>query len=373
MKAYKKVNRKYYKWTAWNQPILTSNPQNGYSITGSNYSGDLKILSDGTKNNTYVSPSTTSSYGCIIEYIFPINLRISSISINYLIQTNVTYAFSSFKIVAITKTGEQVISTTTPANVETWGNQNYIVNNVVCNGIKIYCSGAGSPHPRLGEITITAEQPLESTQDDYDYYIDTPTYQLPLGPKKEYYKYIDISWTNPSLTSNTTWGTVTKMDNSDNIISDSNMYKAFNGSTAVGSANTYEFWGRTSFRIKWTMPEKVKVTNIQMWGQNASDTYYSVTGFTAWAWDYSTNAYVQLCTGSYGAEGGTYGSWTVTPIETDIFRFYVAGYPSDPGYRPTALREIKLTGTIKDLRKGDIYKDNYDFYKIVQAPLGINV
>lgn len=169
------TERKYWKYTynEWTQPIMSSNSQDGITLSATNFnSSNLYTLMNGVSNSDYICPTSGTSFGSTYQIDLDYKIKLSSISVNSYVQTNVTYGFTTFKVVALV--GGQEVDIT-PANVGSdggWSTRTLQINDIMTNRVIIYCSSGGSPQPRLGEITLTGlrQNVIEGTPSDYDFY-----------------------------------------------------------------------------------------------------------------------------------------------------------------------------------------------------------
>ena len=192
MKAVKEVVRKYYKYVPWTQPVMSSNIQNGITLSATNFnSNNLYILMNGVSNSDYICPTSTSSYGSTFIINLDYYIRLNRFSFNYYRKTNVNYGLTSFKVVAVVD-GNEVDITPSDNTPEGWNTLTSQVNNLNTNCIKISCSTGGSPYVRIGEITLQGDIVEEATQQDYDFYKDTYEYSIPKETVRNYYKYVDF-------------------------------------------------------------------------------------------------------------------------------------------------------------------------------------
>lgn len=182
----RRLPTKYYKYTYenWTQPVMTSNYQNGVKLTYANMSSaNIYTLFNGVSNSDYITPTSTSSYASYVNIAFDYPIRLSNIKINSYTKRNVTYAFGACKIIATTKDGQEVtVSTTTLPDSQAWADTNFSVNNLIIKNLRIYATSGGNPHPRIGEITLTAQKQIvvESTSSDYDYKVTEVKEYLPV-------------------------------------------------------------------------------------------------------------------------------------------------------------------------------------------------
>jgi hypothetical protein len=181
----RRLPTKYYKYTYenWTQPVMSSNYQNGIKLTYANMSSsNIYTLFNGVSNSDYITPTSTTSYNSYVNIAFDYPIKLSNIKINSYTKSNVTYTFGACKIVVTTRDGQEItVSTTKLPDSQAWTNTNFPVDNLIIKNLRIYATSGGNPHPRIGEITLTAQKQtvVETTSSDYDYKVTEIKEYLP--------------------------------------------------------------------------------------------------------------------------------------------------------------------------------------------------
>lgn len=192
----------------------------------------------------------------------------------------------------------------------------------------------------------------DGTLEDYDFF-DYKNYVLK-APSKKYYKY--VPWEQPTLTSNTSSGTVS----STNYNSSHPPYVAFDGTKANGT-NKYLSQTGDGGDITWETPEPIKITSCEIYTTTEGSylnrfpqtiTIYGSDGGVDWVKIGSLSGYEQPASG---------GFVTVPCNASKTYRYtkweFGVGFS---GSNCVGVSEIVITA---DKVVPATYKD-YDFYEI---------
>lgn len=206
MKAVKEIVRKYYKYESWTQPVLSSNGTIGVddfavscslpALTGDPYPRSLYLAFDGiigNAENRFQSVSNTTNPQYIIVYSKnSLNIK----SITFYQMTQETYYY----IKAITIQGSNNGSDWT--DLQTWTSNSYVANFTVdlssnleyYNYYRFYITNrayydSSNAYLMIQEISMTGTQAVESTESDYDFYVDKDIYKAVKETVRKYYKY----------------------------------------------------------------------------------------------------------------------------------------------------------------------------------------
>ena len=197
--------------------------------------------------------------------------------------------------------------------------------------------------------------PCQIERKDYDFYGDTKAcYKSFKEVERKYYKYIEVPWTQPVLSSNgTLGGKVCAAYSSRTVYGDRYAYKAFDG-------NTTTIWTVTTLPVNliFYSPEPIKVTNIQC--RNRADGYnYTITAGKIQAsnnnstWDSLTS-----WTNSNASQGAV---WTIELSKNvNYYNYYNILVSSGTG-NEASLAEVSFTATRKSIAEGSPF--DYDFYE----------
>jgi len=194
----------YYKWTPWAQPVLNSNGALGgtdFAVWGTvgSISGKEPYYMFDNNSSTYYRGKSTAS---IIIYN-PIALKI----------TNILWEkYYSYPKSGNVQGSNDGITYTTIVNFTNATNGNFDIvlsgNNTAYNYYKINITSVNDDVVHCSGLTITATYAAIATVSDYDYVVEVPAIQSYAKLAKiTYYKWQD--WTQPILTSNTSFGVVT--------------------------------------------------------------------------------------------------------------------------------------------------------------------
>ena len=205
MKVVREFIRKYYKWTEWTQPVLTSNNTStelGNIITTSStyYNSNTQpyMIMNGTTSTTtdvgywQLAGKTTEEW---LNIKFPYKLKISALSVVTRPNDNYNRTFSVYDGVG----GEQIGSSITPTAGATRytivSSGEYITDNIF---IKVHAQSTEKWFG-LQNLQIKAQYAKDTVSSDYDYYIDVPVLKLPGEIIRKYYKYVDSKIPNVTL------------------------------------------------------------------------------------------------------------------------------------------------------------------------------
>lgn len=349
----RRLPTKYYKYTYenWTQPVMSSNYQDGVKLTYANMSSsNIYTLFNGVSNSDYITPTSTTSYDSYVNIAFDYPIKLSNIKINSYVAMNITYGFGECKIVATTKDGQEItISTAKLPDSYAWSDTNFPVDNLIIKNLRIYATSGGNPHPRIGEITLTAQKQtvVESTSSDYDYKVDITKEYILCRKVKQYYK----NWVQPAVTSNTSNGTISTTTQHPLHPP----YLAFNGNRTGGDkylSNTTSYGDLT-----WITPVAIRIksckiyttqeeylnrypTSIAIYGSDDGSSWETL-GYTAGYAQPSSGGYIEVtCSGKkeYKQTKWVFG----------------ANFGGDAG---VAIGEIEITAGVSGT------KDNYDYYE----------
>lgn len=307
MKAVKEIVRKYYKYVSWTQPIMSSNIQNGITLSATNFnSNNLYILMNGVSDSDYICPTSTSSYGSTFTINLDYSIKLTQFIFNYYAKTNVTWGLGSLKVVAMVSGIEVDITPQNLPNDGGWNTGSSQVDDVITNCIKVYCSTTGDPYVRIGEITLQGDKVVDGTEQDYDFYKDTYEYSLPAKTERKYYKIAIPQYvqpTNPSgITATSGW---------------SNPANAFDN-----NSSTYARCNSLTDYIEWDIGEDIYLTGVNTVGNWISGSAVA-TSFKIYSVDESGNeTYIAKTTGA--ANTATYYTKvTFDGVIVNKLRFYI--------------------------------------------------
>lgn len=194
-KTVKEIVKKYYKYESWTQPVLSSNGTIGVddfavscslpALTGDSYPRNLYLAFDGiigNAENRFQSVSNTTNPQYIIVYSKnSLNIK----SITFYQNTKETYYY----IKAITIQGSNNGSDWT--DLQTWTSNSYVANFTVdlssnleyYNYYRFYITNrayynSSNAYLMIQEISMTGTQTVESTESDYDFYVDKDIYKI---------------------------------------------------------------------------------------------------------------------------------------------------------------------------------------------------
>lgn len=258
--------RKYYKYQNWTQPILTSNGTmggNSFACSQSTYLNDAMAFrcfngdttTSGESNRWQINNVNTSTQYWISWYN-PKPLKTSSIKVY---NNEVTYVVKNWELCG---SDDNVNWTTlaTGTNTNTTAFSSWTIS--VPSSAKAYkyfslgCTPNSTTSMQIGEIQITAKEVVNGTSSNYDYYeTETKPYLFARG-KRKYYKYKYTNWTQPIMTSNTTYGTLTASV----VNSGSGVYQAFDKNTS----SWWEAKTGTAEWLNWKLPVTLKITGIKI-------------------------------------------------------------------------------------------------------------
>jgi len=258
----------YYKWTSWTQPVLSNNGALGgtdFAVWGTvgSISGKEPYYMFDNNSATYYRGTSTAS---IIIYN-PIALKIT----NILWET-----FYSYPRAGNVQGSNDGTTYTTIANFTNAINGNFNIvlsgNTTAYNYYKINITSVNDDVVHCSGLTITATYAAIATVSDYDYAVEIPTttaYAKLAEPI--YYKW--VNWTQPVLTSATSFGVVTTVSNDGSQVE----WKALDG-IASGSVSDAHFWSSTSATSgwwKWVLPFKIKISQIKFYNATSTNNNYT--------------------------------------------------------------------------------------------------
>ena len=185
MKAVREIERRYYKWTEWTQPVLTSNNTStslgNIITTASTYYNDNTqpyMIMTGTTSTTVDSGYWQLNNKTTEEWLninFPYKLKISALSVVTRPRDNYNRTFSVYAGIS----GEQIGSDITPPAGATRytivSGGEYITDNIF---IKVHAKST-EIYFGLQNLQITAQYAKYAESSDYDYYVDKYVYKLP--------------------------------------------------------------------------------------------------------------------------------------------------------------------------------------------------
>lgn len=364
MKAYKKIIRKYYKniEVSWTQPVLSANGTLG---------GDaFAVASDSYISSNYAWHAFAGSYwqsstsGSVHWFTMynpePIKLQelrwYNNAGSNYHITSG--YLQASNDNSSWTNIGTVVSDTTSQAlrtvTVDTPDYYKYY---------RLYITGWTGTTAFMASIAMIAVVPsvTEGTEEDYDFYIDkVQPCVVDEGIVRKYYKYVDVAWTQPSLTSNGTIGgdrfaVTAKSERSSypaySAINDNGYWVGTGGSTS--SSTFYEFYN----------PEPLKVTQVT-W--NNAGNWYNFTGGT---FEGSTDGITWQTLGNIDSDNGTTSLRVIDISQPNYYKYYRWDVTSisRSSYNQTSdgqMSNIKIYATQEAVAEGS--SEDYDFYEDVQ-------
>ena len=289
----KGYRRRYYKtlWDAregpWSQPILSGNSSDSdmrlTNIDATNFASAYKMFDN---SDEYMALNTAANSWTNFYVEFTNAKRITALSITDGWVPSVSRGLKGIKIYSVADSGTETeivnwSTTTNPSGVST-----RTFNNLDATAKRFRFSLYNDSNQyvtRINTISITAttftpySYEVEGTADDYDRYEDTPIYRAPVKEVvTRYYKTVHVpavykDWTQPVLTSNTSYGVVSASSRSTTSASD--YFKALDGKTTGGEgAGTWwnAAYGVRSGWWRWDLPVTLKITAIKFYarGQN---------------------------------------------------------------------------------------------------------
>ena len=380
MKAVKGTVRKYYKYVAWTQPVLTGNTTSvtegditvsaSTNNTGySNIYGAMDGVSSGT-NQANIWMTNNSSTGWW-QVVFPYKIRITGLTHYNSYGRNsgdrwITgqYFTSSDKTTPI---GDSF--TTDDVN---W--QATTIENIPSTGITtdtIYFNKTnGGVWSGIGELQITAQVPVESTSSDYDYYEDVEVHKLPKENKRIYYKYQYDTFTQPTLTEN---GSMSGDAMAVSISYGGSIQYTLGQPYTAFSPNTGETGFKTPEVKSWArlyvyLPLPTKLTNISFKTSSNDSASGGAYNTVLYGGDYNGATTETIKNIGNVGQGGTYDS----ALSTDNYYQYFTLYFENGGWSDedrVGLNTIVLQGQTRETIEST--ESDYDYYKDVDVWYGV--
>lgn len=175
-------------------------------------------------------------------------------------------------------------------------------------------------------------------------------------PTTRYWKYIDISWTQPILTANGTIG-----GNSFAVYSDipqlspNNVFNAFDG---VNTSCFHSTSGSTVGYIIFYNPNPIKVTNIQVCNQNASGATNRAS-LRGTIYGSNDNSNWKTITTYTNTNGDINGKWNISLASNNNYYKYYKVYSNGSGSSYWTIGELTLTAYIQTPQESTL--DDYDY------------
>lgn len=189
-KVVKETVRKYYKYLAWEQPILTSNTSSSemtVSATNEGQGGAWKAFNGSYTDSGWVTSNSTLSGTVYATFKKPIYLKSITLT-GYRNSYGYTKTISIYSDIAKTNLiGEAKTFFTSTGSTSNISNTWTLNEPIKVTDLAFYCVG-GSNWVALSEVSINADIVVEGTPDDYDFYIDTDAYKaIKSYTKGQYY------------------------------------------------------------------------------------------------------------------------------------------------------------------------------------------
>lgn len=201
MKVYKETVKKYYKYTNWTQPVLTSNGvigSNSFAVseTGSWESSDPAFQA--MDNNTGTVNIFQKGTGYYFQFYNPNPLNVTNLNItNFAGDAWGTRALTAGSIMA-SNNGIDFVELLTYSNSVTGGSASWNIDlstntgyykyyRIIATGTSYSNNGAVN-QCMINELKITAKEQItvENSESDYDFFRDVDVYKLPKINEKYY-------------------------------------------------------------------------------------------------------------------------------------------------------------------------------------------
>lgn len=303
----KRKKRTYYKYTyaTWTQPVLASNTGNQDFIVSatSQYSADYAPWKSFKAVDLFPWTSSTAPTNenpqCYMM-ISSTKMKISSITIRNRANDNPA-SFNRFKVQASENGVIWVDKTTVLTNTNNISNSTWNIN--ITENVNtpyryyrfvVWAVNGATNYVRLGFPTISAQYvtgSVESTADDYDYYVDNTQNYCIKRKRRKYYKYVSRgTWNQPVLSSNTSAAPAMDLSKSQGFVANyNNLWQAFrkisDGSAYVTVNAGSSVW--TPIFISFNQPKKVR--SIYAYGPVIGSVSSSITGLQVLITDRNLN------------------------------------------------------------------------------------
>ena len=352
------IERRYYKYTdiAFEQPVLSADGiidgDSFACFASSYYSSNYYIYYafNGVTTGSYWCSSNGTGIGAYIGFYNPKHLKVTNLRLYNQTTGSGDGIMTSGTIQASNDNSNYIDVGSFSGN--TWGSS-YIDVAVDTLGeyykyYRVVCSGYSSNnYATMCEVVITAtiRDTEESTVSDYDFYVDEHICSSLANTETKYYKYVDETWVRPTLTSNTSYGTITASNGS------ASAYALFNGSQ-VNIA-----WNGGTVSFVWELPHEVTFNQAQY--QPVSTTSPVVYPVTAFYIDMlQDGSWVNVY--SKSSPSASLYTVNITPIPTNSVRVRMTPYSG--WYNPSGVRNVAFFGVAKTGVEESTSSD-YDFYK----------
>jgi hypothetical protein len=253
----------YFKWVPWTQPVFTADDMGSIGVvSASSYYSDYsaKGALDGVKsgnlmNTTWGTNNSTTGWW---KLVLPYKIKITAINFynGYIGTANKNIQGRFYADTAKTTPIGDAISTP----VDSW----YLtqIANIPAEGVYTdtlyFEKTGGNAYAGIGELEITATKLVEGSAEDYDFieYDLNPAIFMRKIP--HYWKY--APWTQPVLTSNTSYGEVTYSS-----VSGTANEEGFNALDGVKSGTVSSQWVPNNSSTgwwQWKLPVKLKIIKL---------------------------------------------------------------------------------------------------------------
>lgn len=166
---------------------------------------------------------------------------------------------------------------------------------------------------------------------------------------REYYKYVNGTWSTPNLTSNTSYGTITAPKDT--------VYQVFNGGTLVIPFSSGKD-DNSTYNIEWSFPYTVTFNSVKYTPSYVVNSYFAIKKFRLDVWQNGsyTNVYskTDISNSQTAAITGSFTGISTTKIRLRLSAVYVATCNS-------RVRDIVFYGQVRNVPQRSTQYD-YDYY-----------
>lgn len=153
----------------------------------------------------------------------------------------------------------------------------------------------------------------------------------------------EVTWSQPIMSSNTTWGTLASSQGS--------AYLGFDGNTST-YITTPNGWKGT-VTITWVMPEQIKLTRCTVTAPTVSERWYSPTQWRVYRKNVDTKQWVHVGTKTTGGRSDYTWSYTINLTQMYAYETKIEIDCSSISWNfPTKINEIRFDGVKKQTVNG---------------------
>lgn len=375
-KAIKPIDRKYYKILPWTQEKFSSESDNGvlggdkFAISVPSYLSPYYswYAYDGIDDyqHGWCSRTITVDVDGLTIYN-PNPLKISTLEIHHFTGTVYVYRAYQGKLMG-SNNGSNWTQLTSWSVADTDEDADVITLSLSLDtAYKYYKIVPIATHSNkywgVQELYITADQIIESTESDYDFYEDVEQHKVVKETTRKYYKYVDQVWTNPIMTAQIEPGGTEFAAFMDSTYSTRYAYHMFDEqSSGAGTGYIAQTKGTLPHFLGFYNPNPVRITNITFIWYKATSGYYSPKNGQLEASNDGIN-YTSLEAFSYSTMPQ---SISFTFPSNDYYKYYRI-YGTDGGVASTyACAECSASGYARTGIE-EATEQDYDFYEDIEV------